>query len=130
MSDALQRLAPPILPQTPVVEAATGAGWAVFLIAGVALAALTIWLIPRARRLWRRHQLRLALASLRRNDAKHSATAQAQALAGLVRRFHLTPPEHWWAETDAIRFGRPANGSSARIDTLIAALENDRGGVA
>jgi len=122
MSDALQRLAPPIPPEAPALADAAGeVGWFV-LMACLALVALFASLAPHGRRLRTRRRLRRALATLARNDAGLPPDLRAQALATLVPRFRLTPPDGWWTEADAIRFGRPAATSSERIDALIAAL--------
>lgn len=125
MSDALQRLAPPLPPQPPAIADAAGdAGW-LMLMACLALATLIAALAPYGRRLWTRRGLRRALTTLARNDADMSADLRAQALAALVRRFKLSPSDGWWREANAIRFGRPAAASSERVDVLIAELATE-----
>lgn len=119
MSDALQRLAPPIPPVAPGgTEAASEWGWMLFALF-LLLALIALPLAGFARRHWARWRLQRALAALDPAAPPHAA---AQQLAELVRRFGLQAPPQWWQAIDALRFGRPDSASAGQLPALRTAV--------
>lgn len=122
MSDALQRLAPPIPPQPPPAEAGGEFGW-IALLLFLAVALLAPPLARAVRRVRQRRQLLRALAGLDREDPPH---VTAQQLAGIVRRFALEAPATWWRDIDALRFSPPDPDAGTAVATLREAVARFR----
>ena len=122
MSDALQRLAPPIPPQPPLAETTGEFGWIAFLLC-LAVALLALPTARAVRRAWAQRQLLRALDGLDPQDPPHIA---AQQLAGIVRRFALDAPTTWWRDIDALRFSPPDPDAGTAVATLREAVARFR----